>query len=131
MPRRVGLDYPENRDDAVGRTLEDIGELAQERWFPDCAHASESGCAAKQAIDAGEPAPAFGALSCARAGIGGSACFRAASREGRRPVKRCGPVCFVLSLEKARQGKVFDVKERLNMNVDLKKGRAWPACWLA
>ena len=124
VPRRGGLDYPDSCDDAVGRTLEDIGELAQERWFPDCAHASESGCAVKQAIDAGEPAPAFGALSCARAGIGGSACFRAASREGRRPVKRCGPVCFVLSLE--RQGKVFDVKERLNMNADLKKGWAWP-----
>ena len=57
LPRRIGLDYPENRDDAVGRTLEDIGELAQERWFSDCTHASESGCAAKQAIDAGEPAP--------------------------------------------------------------------------
>ena len=41
-------------------------------------------------------------------------------------MKRCGPVCFVLSLEKARQGKVFDVKERLNMNADLKKGWAWP-----
>ena len=45
---------------------------------------------------------AFGALSCARAEIGGSASFRAASRKGRRPVKRCVPVCFVLSLEKAR-----------------------------
>jgi len=126
VPRRVGLDYPDSCDDAVGRTLEGIGELAQERSFSDCTHASESGRAVKQAIDAGEPAPAFGALSCARAGIRGSACFRAASREGRRPVKRCGPVCFVLSLEKARQGKVFDVKERLNMNADLKKGWVWP-----
>lgn len=102
VPRRVGLDYPDSCDDAVGRTLEGVGELAQERWFSDCAHASESGCAVKQGIDAGEPAPAFGALSCARAGIGGSACFRAASREGRRPVKRCGPVCFAVSL---REGK--------------------------
>ena len=57
MPRRVGLDYPESCDDAVGRTLEGVGELGQERWFSDCAHASESGRAVKQPIDAGEPAP--------------------------------------------------------------------------
>ena len=57
VPRRVGLDYPDSCDDAVGRPLEDIGELAQERWFSDCAHASESGCAVKQGIDADEPAP--------------------------------------------------------------------------
>ena len=103
MPRRVGLDYPDSCDDAVGRPLEGISELGQERWFSDCTHASESGCAVKQVIDAGEPAPErlerYRALAqeseC-------SACFRAASRKGRRPVKRCVPVCFVLSLEKAR-----------------------------
>ena len=57
MPRRVGLDYPDSCYDAVGRPLEGVGELAQERWFSDCTHASESGCTVKQAIDAGEPAP--------------------------------------------------------------------------
>ena len=41
-------------------------------------------------------------------------------------MERQNPVCFVPSLEKARKGKVFDVKERLNMNADLKKGWAWP-----
>ena len=40
-------------------------------------------------------------------------------------MERQNPVCFVPSLEKARKGKVFDVKERLNMNADLKKGWAW------
>ena len=103
LPRRIGLDYPENGDDAVGRTLEDIGELARERWFSDCAHASESGCAVKQAIDVGElnleRLERYHALTqeseC-------PACFRAASREGKRPMKRWGPVCFVLSLEKTR-----------------------------
>lgn len=55
MPRRVGLDYPESCDDAVGRPLEGVGELAQERWFPDCT----------QPIDAGEPAPER--LECCRA----------------------------------------------------------------
>lgn len=103
MPRRIGLDYPENGDDAVGRTLEGIGELVRERWFSDCAHASESGCAVKQAIDAGELNPErlerYHALAqeseC-------PACFRAASSEGKRPMKRRGPVCFVLSLEKTR-----------------------------
>lgn len=57
LPRRIGLDYPENGDDTVGRTLEDIGELVRERWFSDCTHASESGCAVKQAIDVGELNP--------------------------------------------------------------------------
>lgn len=105
LPRRVGLDYPESCDDAVGRTLEGVGELGQERWFPDCAHASESGRAVKQPIDAGELAPER--LECCRARAQKSecsACFRTASREGRRSVERCGPICFVLSLE--RQGKV-------------------------
>ena len=46
--------------------------------------------------------------------------------EKRSLVERQNPVCFVPSLEKARKGKVFDVKERLNMNADLKKGWAWP-----
>ena len=89
LPRRIGLDYPENGDDAVGRTLEDIGELARERWFSDCAHASESGCAVKQAIDAGELDPER--LERCRALAQESecsACFRAASREGKRPMKR-------------------------------------------
>ena len=57
LPRRIGLDYPENGDDTVGRTLEDIGELVRERWFSDCTHASESGCAVKRAIDVGELNP--------------------------------------------------------------------------
>ena len=57
MPCRIGLDYPENGDDTVGRTLEDIGELVRERWFSDCTHASESGCAVKRAIDVGELNP--------------------------------------------------------------------------
>lgn len=103
LPRRIGLDYPENGDDAVGRTLEDIGELARECWFSDCAHASESGCAVKQAIDAGELDPEH--LERYHALVQESecpACFRAASREGKRPMKRRGPVCFVLSLEKTR-----------------------------
>ena len=84
LPRRIGLDYPENGDDAVGRTLEDIGELARERWFSDCAHASESGCAVKQAIDAGELNPER--LERCRALAQESecsACFRAASREAK------------------------------------------------
>lgn len=103
LPRRIGLDYPENGDDAVGRTLEDIGELARECWFSDCAHASESGCAVKQVIDAGELDPEH--LERYHALVQESecpACFRAASREGKRPMKRRGPVCFVLSLEKTR-----------------------------
>ena len=57
----------------------------------------------KQAIDAGELDPErlkrYHALAeeseC-------PACSRAASREGKRPMKRRGPVCFVLSLEKER-----------------------------
>ena len=57
MPRRVGLDYPESCDDAVGRTLEGVGELGQERWFPVCSHASESGYAGQLPRDAGDPAP--------------------------------------------------------------------------
>ena len=103
VPRRVGLDYPDSCDDAVGRTLEGIGELAQVRWFSDCAHASESGCAVKQAIDAGELDPEH--LERYHALVQESecpACFRAASSEGKRPMKRRGPVCFVLSLEKTR-----------------------------
>ena len=84
LPRRIGLDYPENGDDAVGRTLEDIGELVRELWFSDCTHASESGCAVKQAIDAGELDPERLELYHALAQESECpACFRAASREAK------------------------------------------------
>ena len=127
LPRRVGLDYPESCDDAVGRPLEGVGELAQERWFSDCTHASKSGCAVKQAIDAGELAPerlgryrALAQKSEALLPLGlrlekGDALWR-------------GVALFALLClsEKARQGKVFNEKEQSNMNADLKKGWAWP-----
>lgn len=81
---RIGLDYPENGDDAVGRTLEDVGELVRELWFSDCTHASESGCAVKQAIDAGELDPERLELYHALAQESECpACFRAASREAK------------------------------------------------
>ena len=84
LPRRIGLDYPENGDDAVGRTLEDVGELVRELWFFDCTHASESGCAVKQAIDAGELDPERLELYHALAQESECpACFRAASREAK------------------------------------------------
>ncbi len=84
LPRRIGLDYPENCDEAVGRTLEDIDEFARERWFSDCTHASESGCAVKRAIDAGELDPER--LELYHALAQESECpayFRAASREAK------------------------------------------------
>ncbi len=43
--------------DAVDRTFENIAELARECRFSDCTHASEPGCAVKQAVDAGELDP--------------------------------------------------------------------------
>mgnify|MGYP001645012763 CR=1 FL=1 len=43
--------------DAVDRTFEYIAELARECRFSDCTHASEPGCAVKQAVDAGELDP--------------------------------------------------------------------------
>ena len=63
--------------DAVDRTFEDIAELARECRFSDCTHASEPGCAVKQAVDAGELDPE----RLAR--------YRALAQESGRRARRC------------------------------------------